>query len=198
MDNANQDDVTLLLIAVRDGQKDALERFFDIVYDDLQRVARRRLGADRVGQTLNTVALVHETYIKLVDRAKALPEDRHHFFAIAAKAMRQIVVDNARRTHAAKRGGKERPVSSEDALTLIDASSLEINELATEILAIDQALDRLAAIDSRLAKVVELRFYGGLTVEEVATQLDVSDRTIKRDWRTARAFLLSELQKESP
>ena len=193
MEPSPQLSVTQLLVAVRQGEQAAMERLFALVYDDLNRVAHRQLGSQRVGQTLNTVALVHETYLKLVDRAAIEPADRNHFFAIAARAMRQIVVDHARRAHAAKRGGKLQPLSADESLTIIDAESLRVDELATEILGVDAALTRLAEVDERLAKVVELRFFGDFDVAEVAEQLQVSPRTVKRDWRTARAFLLREL-----
>jgi RNA polymerase sigma factor (TIGR02999 family) len=193
MKPVGQPSVTQLLQAARHGEHAAMERLFALVYDDLCRVAHRQLGNRRAGQTLDTVALVHEAYLKLIDRAKVVPADRHHFFAIAARAMRQIVVDGARRAHAAKRGGKAAPLTAADALTAIDPRSLRIDDLAAEILALDAALTRLGAMDARLAKVVELRFFGDFDVEEVAEQLKVSPRTIKRDWRAARAFLLSEL-----
>lgn len=179
--------ITELLSAVRQGDRNAMDRLFAIVYENLRRVAHRQLAAAQPGQTLNTTALVHETYLKLVDRSRCSPNDRQHFFATAARAMRQIIVDHARSAQAVKRGGQARRVST---------GALE-NERARdpwdEVLGVDRALSRLSAVNERLGRVVELRFFGGFSTEEVAALLEVSTRTVKRDWQAARAFLYREL-----
>jgi RNA polymerase sigma factor (TIGR02999 family) len=141
---------------------------------------------------MNTTALVHEAYLRLVDQTRATYRDRHHFFAVAARAMRQIVVDYARRRRAQKRGGGQVPFELREDL---DSPLLQPEEQAEALLALDLALNRLAALDPRLVRVVELRFFGGLSVEETAEVLAVSTPTIKRDTRAARAFLYQEMQK---
>jgi RNA polymerase sigma factor (TIGR02999 family) len=179
------DTITELLAAWRGGDRDAAARLMPLVYDELRALARRQLGG-RGGETLRTTALVHEAYLKLGRRSRLVVEDRHHFFAIAARAMRQLVVDHARRRVATKRGGAERPLS-------LDEAEIPIVERAADILALDDALERLAEVDESLSRVVELRFFAGLSVEETAGALDCSPRTVKRDWQKARAFLYREL-----
>jgi RNA polymerase sigma factor (TIGR02999 family) len=179
------DAITKLLVAWRNGDSDAPRDLMPLVYQELLVVARRQLGGNRV-ETLRTTALVHEMYLKLGRRTRLAVEDRHHFFAIAGRAMRQLIVDHARRRAAEKRGGQGPLVSLEDADAPIEAR-------AAEIVALNEALERLSAVDEWLARVVELRFFAGLSVEETADALDCSPRTIKRDWRKARAFLHREL-----
>jgi RNA polymerase sigma factor (TIGR02999 family) len=180
-------DITRTLAAVRRGEPDAMDRLVPLVYDDLRERARRQLRRRRAGQTLDTTALVHEAYLKLVDQSQADYRDRCHFFAVASMAMRQILVDSARRRAASKRGGAGRRVT-------LDSGLLQIEAKAVEILALDQALRALAEVDERLARLVDLRFFGGLTLEETAEVLQLSERTVQRDWRTARAFLYRTLQ----
>jgi RNA polymerase sigma factor (TIGR02999 family) len=158
-----------------------MDRLMPLVYDDLRARAHQQLARSRGNGVLNTTGLVHEAYLKLV-RAEATWEDRNHFFAVAVTAMRNVIVDYARRHMARKRGGGARPVS-------LDTSLLRVEQDAEEILAIHQALDRLAALDARLSALVELRFFGGLSVEESAGVLGVSERTVKRDWSKARTLL---------
>jgi RNA polymerase sigma factor (TIGR02999 family) len=177
--------VTELLAAWRGGDRDAIERLMPLVYDELRTVARRQLGG-RGDETLRTTALVHEAYLRFARRTQLSVKDRHHFLAIAAKAMRQIVVDHARRRAAAKRGGPVHVLSLED-------RDIPVHVHAAEIVALDQALEHLAALDESLTRVVELRFFAGLSVEETAAALECSPRTVKRDWRKARAFLHREL-----
>ena len=177
-------DVTELLAAARAGERGALDRLFDLVYHELRRIARAQRGHGE--ETLRTTALVHEAYLRMVHGQAATPRDRSHFFATAARAMRQILVDQARRRHAQKRGAGVRP-------DLFDDDRLGASSPTEEILAVDGALGRLEELDARLARLVELRFYAGLSVEETASALDVSERTVKRDWRRARAFLYREL-----
>ncbi|MCP3962226.1 MAG: sigma-70 family RNA polymerase sigma factor [bacterium] len=180
-------DITQLLVAVRDGETSAMDRLFPLVYDELRGMARQRLRRGGPEQTLNTTALVHEAYLKLVDQTRAQWNDRGHFLAVASVAMRHILVDYARRKTAQKRGGEEQP-------EVLEENQLGVVARAEEILAIDQALGSLAELNERLSKLVELRFFGGLSVAETAHVLDVSERTVKRDWRKARAYLYRALQ----
>jgi RNA polymerase sigma factor (TIGR02999 family) len=175
-------EITLLLAELRTGDKAALDRLFSVVYEELRARAARELRRRSPGETLSTTALVHEVYLKFADAAALSVEDRRHFFALAARAMRQIVVDHARRSLARKRGGGVRPV------TLDPADASQAAEPA-DLLALDLALCELTELDARLARTVELRFFGGLSVEETAEMMEVSPRTVKRDWRKARAFL---------
>jgi RNA polymerase sigma factor (TIGR02999 family) len=179
-------DLTELLIAHGGGDAAAFERLVPLVYDDLRRLARAQLRRRRPGDSLDTGALVHEAYLRLVDQSRASWKDRGHFFAVSAIAMRQIVVDHARRRTRIKRGGERAAVSLED---VKEPVALE----AGHILEIDEALSRLAAVDARLARVVECRYFAGLTEEETAAALDVSVRTAQREWFKARAWLREEL-----
>lgn len=181
------DDVTRLLQAARGGDAKALDELYPLVYQDLHGVAHRALLGGRPGDTLNTTSLVHEAYLKLHGASRFEPVDRRHFFAVAARAMRQIIVDHARRRSAEKRGGSHRRVD-------LDSATIAADDSGTSILALEDALRKLSELDERLAKVVELRFFGGLTVEETAEVLDVDPRTVKRDWRKARAVLYVTLE----
>ena len=178
--------VTQLLIAYRDGDREAFDRLVPMVYDDLRRIARRQLR--RGGpQTLNTTGLVHEAYLKLVDPSQVDWQDRGHFLAVSARAMRQVIIGYARKRSAVKRGGGERPVT-------LDEAQVAVDEQADRLLALDRALERLGARDPRLARVVECRFFAGLSEEETAQALGVSLRTAQRDWMRARAWLKEELR----
>lgn len=159
---------------------------FQALYAELRSAARRQLARGRPGDTLNTTALVHEAYLKLIRAGESRWRDRGHFFALAARAMRQIAIDHARRASTEKRGGAV-VVMSLDALDVPDLSR------ADDLLLLEEALERLEAVDPDLARLVELRFYAGLTVEETAEALAVSSRTVKRDWRKAKAFLFDAL-----
>jgi RNA polymerase sigma factor (TIGR02999 family) len=181
------EDVTRLLVAARSGDRNALDALYPLVYQDLRGVAHRALSGGRTGDTLNTTALVHEAYLKLHGASSFLPQDRRHFFAIAARAMRQIVVDHARSRAAQKRGGALQRVD-------LDAATIAGEDSGAALLALEDALGKLGELDERLARVVELRFFGGLTVEETAEVLDVDPRTVKRDWRKARAMLYLTLE----
>lgn len=185
-----------LLAAVRRGDREAVDRLFALVYADLQTIAHRQLAAQRPGETLDTTVLVHETYLKFVDRSRVSPEDRRHFLATAARAMRQIIIDYARVRNAAKRDRRVPRVSVHD-IDVLDVRQLPIDERAAELLEIHEALTKLSVLNARLAQVVELRFFGGFSIEEVAELLEVSPRTIKRDWETARAFLYRSLKEAS-
>jgi RNA polymerase sigma factor (TIGR02999 family) len=178
-----------LLTDARCGGRETLDAIFPLVYQELHALARRQLGRFRPGATLNTTALVHEAYLKLVDGRRATFHDRKHFFTVAALAMRQIVVDHARRRAAGKRGGG----AAHTLLDEVDGSAVPVDGQATALLALDAALTRLGGLDDRLVRVVELRFFGGLSVEEVAEVLEISTATVKRDTRAARAFLAREV-----
>ncbi|HXH93342.1 MAG TPA: ECF-type sigma factor [Thermoanaerobaculia bacterium] len=176
-------EITQLLSAASAGDRDALDRVFDLVYRELRSIARGQLAS---GETLRTTALVHEVYLRMAQGQAISARDREHFYATAARAMRQILVDHARRRAAGKRGGGVRP-------EVLDDQNVGLETREEEILAIDTALSRLEDVDIRLAKLVEMRFYGGLSVAETAETLGLSERTVKRDWRKARAFLYHEL-----
>ena len=183
-------DITALLVAAQEGDRAALDVLFPILYDELHRLAgaqRRRRQADH---TVNTTALVHEAYLKLVRQEDVSWKDRGHFFALAARAMRQILTDYARKRQTAKRGGDAHKVSLEDGL---DAANPVPAESADELVALDEALKRLERISERQSQVVECRFFAGLPVEETAEALGISEATVKRDWRLASAWLRREI-----
>ena len=182
-------DVTALLGDWGRGNQTALNQLLPLVYAELRRVAARQLRNERADHTLQPTALVHEVYIRLVDQRQVDWQNRAHFFGVSAQVMRRILVDHARRRGASKRGEGVRCVSLDEAKDV--AASNEI-----PVLALDQALDRLERVDPDLAKIVELRAFGGLTIEEAALVLSVSPSTVKRDWRTAKAWLNRELGSE--
>lgn len=191
MSESHPSDVTRLLVAWQHGHEDALERLIPLVYAELHRLAHAQMARERVGHTLQTTALVHETYLRLVDRNQVSWTDRAHFFAVCARLMRRILVDRARARHASKRGGAARHVAFEDWLVGRPPDD-------EELLALDEVLDRLALNDRRRSRVVELRYFGGMTVEETAAVLDVSPETVTRDWKVARLWLLHELRGDNP
>ena len=179
-------DVTALLVAWSNGQESARGVLIDAVYGELRRLARVCLARERPGHSLPPTALVHEAYLKLVDQRRVRWENRAHFFAIAAQQMRRILVDHARAHGAAKRGaGVTVPLTGVDIGT---------GPLAPDLLALDEALDKLARIDARQSRLVELRFFGGLTVEETAAILGIAPITVKRDWALAKTWLYRELR----
>ena len=180
----NDPGVTELLAAWRNGDREAFGQLMPLVYGELRRLAGHRVGGP--DRTLQTTALVHEVYLRLAAHSQLAVQDRHHFYALAARAMRQIVIDHARRRAAAKRGGIAKA-------TTLGETVMASGTQPEELLAIDQALNRLSELDPALSRVVELRFFAGLSVEETAEALDCSPRTVKRDWRKARAFLYSQL-----
>jgi len=186
--------ITDALYAFRNGAPDAMDRLVPLVYDQLKRIARRQLRAEPVGHTLSTTGLVHEAYLKLVNQTRAEWQDRGHFFAVASGAMRRILVDYARRYRAERRGGGDdgapvKPVAIEDA-------EIPVAERAESLISLDEALERLSRLDERQARVVECRFFGGLTEEETAAALGISQRTVAREWVTAKGWLYQELQRE--
>jgi RNA polymerase sigma factor (TIGR02999 family) len=192
-DAARQHAVTEALGALRAGAPGAMERFIPLVYDDLARIAHRQLAAEPVGHTLSTSALVHEAYLRLVDQARARWEDRAQFFAVAAHTMRRVLIDHARRHRAARRGGPGARAVSLEVLDAAGAAALSADERADVLLALDEARGRLAVVDPRQARVVECRFFGGLTADETAVALGVTARTVERDWVKARGWLYQEL-----
>lgn len=180
-------DITRLLQEWSDGSDDAFDRLIPLVYDDLNRIARRQLKNEREGHTLCTQALVHESYINLVGRPGDSWRNRSQFFAVASKAMRRILIDQARRRRAERRGGDAQPVTWTDR---IGAEERDLDEL----LAIDETLTRLADLSPRMARVVECRVFGGMTVQETAEALDTSRRTVDREWTRAKTYIYRALQ----
>jgi RNA polymerase sigma factor (TIGR02999 family) len=181
-----QGEITQLLKAHASGDPDALDELFPMVYENLRRMARRRMRRERTGHTLSTTALVHEAYLKLVDFDRIDWQDRNHFFALASRVMRNVLVDYAVKRKAEKRGGdRDRvPLREGDAVSEVNLG---------EVLAVHQALQRLQKVDERQVRVVECRFFGGLTIDEMSEALGVSPATVGRDWRMARAWLNREL-----
>lgn len=178
--------VTEALLAHRQGTPGAFDRLVALVYDDLRRIAHRQLGRLRPGGTVNSTALVHEAYLKMVDQSRVSWQDRSHFFGIAARAMRQILVDHARRRSRIKRGGEAKAVT-------LDENAASVAADADRILMINDALERLSAFDPRLTEVIECRFFAGYSEEETAEILGMSPRTVRRDWTRGRAWLLELL-----
>jgi len=186
MRGAECSETTQLLRAWASGDRDALEQLTPRVYDELRRIAGHFMRDERPGRTIQTTALVHEAYLKLIDVTKVDWQHRAHFFAVSAQIMRRILLDRARRRVAAKRGGVA-PRLNLDEVPDIGSGR------ARELIALDDALNVLAKVDPRKARVIELRFFAGLSVEEAAEVLKVSSDTVKRDWKLARAWLLAEL-----
>jgi RNA polymerase sigma-70 factor, ECF subfamily len=185
---ASSQSLTELLLEWRAGDGDALEKLTPLVYDELRRIAHRYMRHERSGHTLQTTALVNEAYLRLAGENRIDWESRNHFFAVMATVMRHVLTDHARRRSYAKHGGSLTQVSLADS----DLMSLE---RAAELTALDEALSRLAAIDPRKSQVVELRYFGGLSLEETAEVLGTSVMTVRRDWRGAKAWLFRELKK---
>lgn len=183
--------VTGLLGQMRRGQPEAIDRLLPLVYDELRQMAHRKLRYERRGHTLNTTALVHEAYLKLADQRWANVQDRAHFFALAAQAMRRILVSYARQHHAAKRGSGVAPLSLDEAQ---DGHAYTFSDAhADELLALDDALKQLEAFNERGCRIVEYRFFGGLTYDEIADVMGVSVATVRRAWDLARMWLRREL-----
>jgi RNA polymerase sigma-70 factor (ECF subfamily) len=181
-------DITAMLREWKGGNRDALEELMPLVYDELHKQAARYLRRERVDHTLQTTALIHEAFLKLVGQRDADWESRNHFFAIAAQAMRRILIDHARAKHQEKRGSPELTLALED----VEISSGE-TEQNVDLLALDEALRRLSRIDEQQVRIVELRYFGGLSLEETAAALGVSRATVVRDWSVAKTWLRREL-----
>lgn len=188
MSASSPQDVTRLLQAWSRGEAAALEKLVPLVYRELHLRARRAMAREREAHSLQTTALIHEAYLRLVGASPVDWESRGHFFAISARLMRRILVDRARARRSQKRGGAARAVSFDEQLVVAGPP-------ARDLVSLDDALNALAAVDERKAKVVELRFFGGLSVEETAELLSVSPQTVMRDWRLAKAWLLREMKR---
>jgi len=181
-----QHEITQLLAEWSDGNQSALDELYPLVYEELHRLARRYMSRERKGHTLQTTALINEAYVRLVDQRNVHWANRSHFFAISAQIMRRILIDHARRHAYAKRGGGAQQVSLEEV-------AIVANEKSAEIIRLDEALTTLAKMDPRRCHVVELRYFGGLSNEEIAGVLNVSENTVTRDWNLARAWLHQQL-----
>ncbi len=186
MTSSEADHVTDLLLKWSNGDKAALDELMPLIHGELRRLAHRYMSRERDGHTLQTTALVNEAYLRLVNRQRMQWQNRAHFFAIAAQSMRSILVDHARSQASAKRGGGAGKIEFDEALIVSQ-------QRAAEVVAVDEALHRLAEIDPLQSRLVELRFFGGLTIDETAKVLELSPATIKREWATAKAWLFHEL-----
>ena len=189
--SSNPQEITQLLLRWSAGDSDSFEELVPLVYPELKRIARRYMRRESSDHTLQTSALINEAYMRLVDQKEVEWKDRGHFFAVAAQVMRHILIDHARRYTYTKRGAGAQHVE-------LDSVAVVSNERAAEFVALDEALKGLTEIDPRKSRIVELRFFGGLTVGETAEVIGVSAITVKREWRSARAWLLREISKGSP
>lgn len=183
-------DITQLLIAWGDGDKMALDALMPLVYDELRRLARNYMRGQREGHTLQTTALVNEAYLRLIDSSRVNWQNRTHFFAISAQLMRRILVDFARAKRSQKRGGERIQVTLDEKIEMP-------NRNETDLVALDEALENLAEFNPRQAQIVELRYFGGLSEEEIAETLKISARTVRRDWSVARAWLYRRMKNDS-
>lgn len=179
-------DITNLLIQWRGGDQSALDRLMPLVYEELRRLARQCMRRERVGHTLQTTALVNEAYLRMVNSSQVEWHDRAHFFAIAAQLMRRVLVDEARKRHYQKRGGEFTRIE-------LDETVMAGGQRDSDLLALDEALDRLAEFAPRKCRIVEMRFFGGLSIAETGKVLGLSPDIVKREWRTAKLWLLNEL-----
>lgn len=193
MSELDEQEITAALDLLRRRAPEAMARLLPAVYADLRRIAHRQLAAESTGHTLSTTALVHEAYLRFANQANAELVNRGQFFALAARTMRRVLVDYARRHHAERRGGHREVLSLSDPEAI---GSLAGVQRAAEFIALDEALERLSEIDPRLASVVECRFFGGLSESETAEALGVSQRTVARDWLMAKGWLYRELRDE--
>ena len=184
-------DVTELLLRWNAGDNQALDDLTPLLYKDLRRLAGDALNRERPGHTLSATALVHEAYLRLVDQRRVNWENRAHFFGAAARIMRRVLVDHARAKTATKRGGSAAKVAIEHDMAVVDA-------LAENLVDLDIALNTLMAIDDRKARIVEMKFFAGMTNQEVATALGISDATVERDWKLARAWLINAVDPQTP
>jgi len=183
---ASLKDVTQLLVHWGKGDKQALDRLMPLVYDELHRMASRYLRRERQGHTLQTTALINEAYLRIVDQDRVNWQNRAHFFGVAAQMMRRILVDHARSHLYAKRGGGAQKLTLDEAIATPQERDLDL-------VALDDALTALAEIDPQQSRIIELRFFGGLTIEETAEVLNISPATVKRDWNMAKAWLYGEI-----
>jgi len=190
VDEASPNEITEQLIAWSKGDEAALEKLIPAVYQELRRMADHYLRGEDSGHSLQPTALVHEAYLRLIDQTKVEWHNRAHFFGVAAQMMRRILIDHAKAKHRVKRGGSAVRVE-------LDENANFTHERAAELLALDDALHALASLDERKSRIVELRYFGGLTVEETAQVLGISDKTVMRDWNLAKAWLYRELTNKS-
>lgn len=190
MTTLSPQNVTGLLDEWRQGDRAAFDKLTRLVYDELRRIAHRYMQQERDGHTLQTTALVNEAYVRLAGRQQIEWQNRAHFFAVTAQVMRHVLIDHARRRNYAKRGGEAQQVS------LADAEQVMTHVRAAELVALDEALDELSRIDPRKSRVVELRYFGGLSLEETADVLEISIMTVRRDWRAAKAWLFRRMRAE--
>src|SRR5438132_7799489 len=181
-----QEEITQLLVDWRDGDEAAFDKLYALVYDELHHLAARYMQRERADHTLQTTALVHEAYVRLVRQSDARLQDRTHFFAVAAKVMRQVLIDHARTRHYEKRGGKAKRISLEEAAIISD-------ERAEALILLDRALLELEKIDPRQSQIVELRYFGGMTLAETGDFLKISSDTVTRDWNVAKAWLYRQI-----
>jgi len=188
-------DLTGLLIEWREGDRAALGRLTPLVYDEIRRIAHRYVQREREGHTLQTTALVNEAYLRLAGKQQINWQNRAHFFAVTAQVMRHILIDYARRRHYVKHGGEAQRIAFDEALATEEAV-LMTKPRAAELLALDEALDELAKLDPRKSQVVELRYFGGLSLDETAEDLEISPMTVRRDWRVAKAWLFRRMKDE--
>lgn len=187
MSTSEPGEITKMLLELTDGKRDAVDEILPHIYDELRRLAGGYLRRERADHTLQPTALVHEAYMKLIDQRHVRWQNRAHFFGIAANIMRRILIDHARKNSAQKRGTGEDPISIDNEFIVVS------KERSAELIALDDALGELARVDEQKAKIVELRYFGGLSIEETAEVLDVSVPTVNRHWRTAKAFLYSQM-----
>lgn len=187
--NNNTQQITQLLKEWSGGDQNSLDKLMPLVYEELRRQASRYLRKERAGHTLQTTALIHEAYLKLIDQRNVQWQNRAHFFAIAAQAMRRILVDYARERKREKRGGSAENLPIEEAL------QISSNEKSVDLVALDDALTKLAQFDERQARIVELRYFSGLDIDETAEVLGISNATVRRDWNMAKAWLYQRISK---
>lgn len=188
-DPANRSEVTGLLKDWSAGRREALDQLIPVLHDELRRLAGGHIRRERPDHTLQVTGLVNEAYLRLIEQKHVTWQDRRHFFGIASECMRRVLVDYARQRHASKRGGGEVVLSLDESIDAAD-------ERGVDLIALDDALTSLATLDQRQARIVELRYFGGLSIAETASLLDISPATVKRDWNTARIWLTSQLKKD--
>jgi RNA polymerase sigma factor (TIGR02999 family) len=197
MADQHEQEINEALAAVSRGAPEAMGRLMPLVYRELKRIAHRQLAAEASGHTLSTTAVVHEAYLRLAAQSRAPVVERAQFYALAARAMRRVLIDYARKNQAARRGGPGQARVTLEFLEHGDSAALSIPERADSLLALDEALDGLRRMDERLANIVECRFYAGLSEAETAEALGISQRTVARDWQMARAWLNAALRHDA-
>ena len=196
MDHPSSGEVTILLKQAREGNRDAAEKLVAAVYSQLRKIARRFLSQERANHTLQATALVHEAYLQMIDQKEMNWANRAHFFGVSAQLMRHILVDHARARNAEKRGGAAAKVSlDETGVIPLDFVATMQEQHYPQLIMLDTALSKLEQLDPQQSRVIELRFFGGLTEEEIATVMDISLSTVKREWKAARAWLYREMAK---